>query len=274
MITADFHNHTSFSSDSTAPMEGQIRQAISLGFTRLCVTDHMDRHYPNPIDKGSFELEPDAYFDSLQTLRARYRGQIELLFGIEFGLRNEPHLKEEILNFYQNLEASYPFDFIIGSTHALHGADPASAEYWESATLKDGLRDYFQSIADNASWYPCFDVYGHLDYIVRYVPAEVKDYCYEDYRERIDQALLAILNAGKGIEVNTAGLKTLSYPHPKKEILMRYRELGGEIVTVGSDAHAPEFLGYQFNRAEEYLKECGFRYYTVFKDRKPIFEKL
>lgn len=273
MITADFHNHTEFSTDSDTPVQTSIERAVSMGLKKLCITDHMDRHYPeNP--EGIFEFEPDAYFKTLLAWKERFSDRIEVLIGIELGLRNETGLREEIRDFYDRLTADYPFDFVIGSTHVLNYTDPYLPSYWETRTLKDGLADYFQSITVNTGWYSCFDVYGHLDYILRYAPNGPKDYRCEDYADLIDEALKALIAAGKGIEVNTAGLKSLSFPHPKQEILRRYRELGGEIVTIGSDAHKPEYLGFRFDEAAEYLKECGFRYYTTFRKRKPVFELL
>lgn len=273
MITADFHNHTVFSADSQTPAREQAERAAAIGLKRLCITDHMDRHYPY-TSEGKFEFDPDAYFETLTKLKEEYRDRIELLIGIELGLRNEPGIKEEIRNFYNELTDKYPFDFVIGSTHVLDYMDPYQSGYWQTHTLQSGLADYFKSIAANTAWYSCFDVYGHLDYILRYAPDGSKDYLYSDYCNLIEEALKTVIAAGKGIEVNTSGLKMLSFPHPKPEILKRYRELGGEIVTVGSDAHKPQFLGYEFGKAAEYLKECGFRYYTVFRKRKPEFETL
>ncbi len=273
MITADFHNHTEFSSDSHTPAEEQVRAAVKAGLKQLCITDHMDRNYPNPSE-GTFEFDPVRYFDSLMVLKNRYLSQIELLIGIELGLRSEPEIKSEIRDDYNALVSEYPFDFVIGSSHVVEDCDPYLPEYWEKRSLHGGLFEYFESIAENAEWYSCFDVYGHLDYILRYAPGPVRDYRYEDFRDITDRALRALIHAGKGIELNTAGLRSLSYPHPKKELLLRYRELGGEIITVGSDAHTPDLLCYEFGRAEEYLKECGFRYYTIFRNRRPVMQKL
>ena len=273
MITADFHNHTEFSSDSHTPAEEHIRHAIRAGLKQLCITDHMDRHYPD-TSEGLFEFDPVRYFDTLTTLKERYQSRIELLFGIELGLRSEPEIRPEIRDFYNALVTDYPFDFVIGSTHVIRYLDPYLATYWETRSLHDGLSEYFESIAENAAWYSCFDVYGHLDYILRYAPDGTRDYRYEDYRDIADLALHNLVYAGKGIEINTSGLRSLPYPHPKKELLIRYRELGGEIITIGSDAHTPDLLGFEFRKAEVYLKECGFHYYTIFRGRKPVMERL
>ena len=99
--------------------------------------------------------------------------------------------------------------------------------------------------------------------------------CLLSYRDIIDLILKNLIEKGVGIECNTAGFKYgLGHPHPTEEILGRYRELGGEIITLGSDAHSPEHLGFAFEKAADILKNCGYRYYTIFENRKPNFLKL
>lgn len=96
-----------------------------------------------------------------------------------------------------------------------------------------------------------------------------------NYYDYIDTALRMLIEKGKGIEINTAGLKYgLKYPNPCPDILKRYRELGGEIITTGSDAHQTEYVAHRFDVIEDMLKGAGFGYYTVFERRKPVFIKL
>ena len=121
----------------------------------------------------------------------------------------------------------------------------------------------------------CFDSYGHLDYVVRYGPARNLNYSYEAYQDLIDPILKTLIEKGKGLECNTGGLRYgLGHPNPCEDILRRYRQLGGEILTIGSDAHSPEQVGYGFQTASRLLAACGFRYYTVFHRRKPEFLPL
>lgn len=272
MIIADYHVHSDFSGDSQAPMELMIEQAIRLGLKRLCFTDHMDYNYPHKGDI-SFVFDPEEYTLRLTKLKELYANQIELLTGIELGL--QPQVKEE----FTQLMQKYSFDFAIGSTHVLEYIDPYFPEFWVNRTKEEGLRAYFQAIIDNCKRFQnLFQVCGHLDYIIRYVPTsdgKKADYSYADYKDLLDELLLTILSCGKGIEVNTAGLKYgLGYPHPKTEILRRYRELGGELITIGSDAHKPEHLCYDFALVPELLKSLGYTYYATFVGGKPIYEKL
>ena len=116
---------------------------------------------------------------------------------------------------------------------------------------------------------------GHLDYVVRYGKEREKQYSYKKYADLIDEILRTVINKGKGIELNMAGLKYgLPFAHPHPDVLKRYKELGGEIITVGADGHKPEHIAYDYEKVSEILKSCGFRYYTEFSERKPVFLEL
>jgi histidinol-phosphatase (PHP family) len=253
-------------------MEQMIERAIQLGLKRLCFTDHMDYDYPHKGDI-SFVFDPEEYTKKLTEMKVKYHGKLEILTGIELGL--QPQVMEE----FNKLMQEYRFDFAIGSSHVLDYIDPYFPQFWENRTREEGIRAYFQSIIDNCKQFQkFFHIYGHLDYIIRYAPTPEgtkSDYSYADYADLLDEVLKTILSCGKGIEVNTAGLKYgLGYPHPKKEVLKRYRELGGELITIGSDAHKPEHLCYDFQLVPELLKSLGYQYYATFVDGKPIYEKL
>lgn len=271
MITADFHVHSVFSSDGKAGMEDMINQALKLGLKTLCFTDHMDIDYPK-IYGPDFEFDVEAYFKTTESLKEKYRSQIEILTGIELGL--QLHVTDSM----DRLINSYPFDFIIGSVHVVDRMDPYYPHYWENKSEKEGIYNCFKTIKECCEFYRGFHVCGHIDYIVRYAPgskSQYKEYSYLDYADIIDEILKTLLEHQKGIEINTSGYKYgLGHPHPKTEILKRYKELGGEIITVGSDAHMPEHLCYEFDRAETLLEELGFKYYTVYREGKPVMIKL
>lgn len=268
MINADYHCHTSFSSDSTSSLESMIEQAIKLGLTRLCITDHMDYDFPAQYELP-FVFDPEEYFKTLTDAREKYKGQIQLLIGIECGLR--PYLNHR----YKELLAKYDFDFVIGSSHLVGDQDPYHKEYWDGISEDDGIRNYFQTIIDNVVSGADFDVYGHLDYVVRYGPTKNENYPYEKFKDIIDELLTVIIKAGKGIEVNTAGYKYgLGHAHPQEDVIRRYLELGGKVITIGSDGHKPEHLAYDFDQAREMLLGLGVTHYTVFEKRKPIFVPL
>lgn len=266
-MISDYHLHSNFSGDSEALPEEMIQQAISLGMKSMCFTDHFDMDYPDEPDLFLFDL--DTYFEKLSFLKEKYRSIIQLHIGLELGLQK--HLQAEC----QKIVKSCPFDFVIGSSHVVNHKDPYYPSYFEGRKEEDCYLEYFQSILDNLSVFQDFDVYGHIDYIVRYGPNKNKNYSYEKYQDILDCILKTCISYGIGLELNTGGLAYgLGHPNPHPDILKRYRQLGGEIITVGSDAHSPKRLAYEFQTVHQLLIDCGFQYYTVFKERKPEFIKL
>ena len=130
--------------------------------------------------------------------------------------------------------------------------------------------EYFSSILENIRAFDDFDVYGHLDYVVRYSPSRGVSYDYTQYADLIDEILKLLIKKEKALRSIPQGFKYgLSHPKPTEGIIARYRKLGGELVTIGADAHAPEHVAYDFQKVSDILKSAGFSYYTVFSDRKP-----
>ena len=269
-ILTDYHTHSHFSGDCDTPIENMIAKAISLGMTHLCFTEHLDLDYP--VREGEcldFSLATDEYRNRFLSLKEKHQKDIELLWGVELGLQN--HIFSDLHEYVQQ----QPFDFIIASSHLCNGGDPYYPDFFEGRREDDVYKEYFSSILENVKNFSDYDVYGHLDYIVRYGPNKDARYSYEKYRDIFDSLLKVIIEKGKGIELNTGGIKYgLKDLHPATSILKRYKELGGEIITIGSDAHNPENLLHHFSRAESVLKECGFEYYTIFKERIPQFIHL
>lgn len=270
-IIADYHLHSSFSGDSDTPMEKMILQGIQLGLDKMCFTEHNDFDYP-PNEKdteNTFLLNADSYLYDCVKLRDKYADKIQILFGVEIGL--QPHLSRQNAAFAK----AHEYDFIIASSHICNGKDPYYPAFFYGRSPEDAFLEYFESILDNLNTYSNFDVYGHLDYVVRYSPTKDQSYSYETFSDLFDKILTKLIDMGKGIEINTAGLsKGLRDAHPCRGIIRRYRELGGEIITPGSDAHAPGQIASDFDRAAEILKDCGFQYYTTFEKRSPSFHKL
>ena len=263
----DFHLHSSFSTDSNAPMEKMVLQGIELGLPAMCFTEHMDLDFPS--EEPEFLVDLPAYKSRFLELKEKYKDKIELYFGLELGL--QPHLKEEL----PALSNSETFDFIIGSTHVVDHMDPYEKTFYQGRTEKESYRRYFEVLLENLKLFSCFDSCGHIDYVVRYGPNKNRDYTYEKYQDLLEEILKILVTKGISLECNTAGFKYgLGHPNPTEKILTRYRELGGELLTLGSDAHAPEHIAYDFSRAGQLLKACGFQYYTVFKNRKPVFLPL
>jgi len=270
-ITSDYHLHSSFSGDSKTPMEDMILHAIELGLKSICFTEHMDFDYPitPTTPKDYFTINTDSYLYELIKMKEKYTKQISVLFGIELGL--QPHLAKENAKYIKE----YDFDFVIASSHLCNREDVYLSSFYEGKSDNEAYREYFESILENIRKFTNFDVYGHLDYVVRYGRNKDNDYFYEDYSDVFEAILKLLIDKEKGIEINTGGIKKdLKELHPATKIIKRYRELGGEIITVGSDSHTCSDMCQGFDWAAEVLKECGFRYYAVFEKRVASFMPL
>ena len=268
-ILWDCHMHSSFSADSDTPMEVMIHRAVETGLQGITFTEHLDPDYPVTPDNLDFSLDIPAYKEKLAELSDIYKDKIQVRFGIELGL--QMHLGE----YFDSLLSQTPFDFVIGSSHLVHGYDPYYPEFFEGRKEFLCYMEYFESILENLHAFSEMDVYGHIDYIVRYGPNQNKYYTYERYQDILDEILRTVIARGRGIELNTGGFHYgLGEPNPCRAVIRRYRELGGEIITIGADAHGPEKIAYDFDKAAAILADCGFKYYTVFQNRKPEFVKL
>ena len=278
-ILSDSHIHSDFSADSFSPMEDMADKACRLGLSSICFTEHMDYDFP-PEDGREFVFDIPKYLKRIAVLREKYNN-LKIRQGIELGLK--PMLAPRL----NKLTSNYPFDFVIGSTHLVDEKDPYYISFWDGISEKQGICSYYEITHKNILSDTDFDVYGHIDYILRYTPAmrqlvkdnkdteQYYDECILNTGEIISEILKKLIENGKGIEVNSSGLKYgLGYPHPHTWILKRYRELGGEIITIGSDAHSPDYIAYSFNDIYKILLDCGFSYYTIYEDRKPCFIKL
>lgn len=266
-MTADYHLHSSFSGDSETPAESTVKAGIRKGLSLLCMTEHLDLDYP--YKDVNFALDAEAYFQEIHRLQTAYRNQIEIRIGAELGL--QPHLGQA----YRNWLSGKSFDFLIGSTHLVDGFDPYYPDFWNSYDAVSGINRYLDVTLQNIQAFDDFDVYGHIDYIIRYIPGGNRTFSYVVHADQVDSILKLLIGKGKGIEINTGGYKAgLSEPNPCHDVLRRYRELGGEIITMGSDAHTPEYVAYRFADAKAVLRECGFRYFTVFRERKAEFVLL
>lgn len=265
-MRADVHMHCGFSNDSETRPEDMVESAIAKGLSVICFTDHYDKDNLDWGDEAIFDVE--SYFQKMIELQEEYRDQIDIRIGAEIGM--QPYLAE----YYQNFIAQHPFDFVIGSVHSVLEHDVA-LDFFQKHSDPEGFKIYFEEMLQDVQKIKSYDVLGHLDYIVRYSNQGSKGFDLNDYMDIIEEILKQVIAHGKGIEMNMSGLKYgLGAPHPQPEIIKRYRELGGEIITVGADGHIPEHIAYDYHLADDILKSCGFKYYTEFKGRKPLFVKI
>ena len=291
MMFADYHIHTYYSDDSTYPMEQVVKDAISKGITYLCFTDHVDYGIKEDADKltpeqrqelnlkiqhpnvPQYNVDYPAYVAEYQDLKEKYADKINLKLGMEFGL--QIHTIPQ----YQKLFNSYPFDFIIMSCHQVENKEFWTQEFQQGRSQDEYNQRYYDEILEQVKNYHDYSVLGHLDLIARYDKTGV--YPFAKIQDKIAEILKIVIADGKGIELNTSSVRYKIHnaqgEHeltPSKEILALYKELGGRIITTGSDSHKPEHLGAYIAEQSQELKKLGFKEICTFEKMQPIFHKL
>jgi len=265
----DCHLHSSFSSDSTMDTEIACETSIKLGLEGIAFTDHYDYDYPGFEDE--FNIDFEQYSKKLEFLRTKYFEHLKILKGIEVGY--QPHAIEKTNQIVNSLD----FDFVIGSVHIIDGFDPyENDDFFRGKSKHEAYIRYLEEIYASVSEFNNFDVIGHIGYIRRYGHYNDRSLRYCDYNDLLEMIFKKVIQNGKGIEINSSGFKSelLNSPMPDFDLIKRYKELGGEIICVGSDAHAPEHIALNFGCIYDRLKEMGFRYTTHFENRVAVFDLL
>lgn len=269
MIGSDSHLHSTYSTDGSSTITEIANQAINANLTSITITDHFDYDHPDLGERGLIDIH--RYLSAIQKANEQFSGALVIKAGLELGFQD--HLIER----NDALASAFPFDFIIGSVHNVNGADLGGprAAFFQDKTMHEAREAYLSSILYFAKRSRSFDVVAHIDYIVRYGNPERIPLLHGDHADLLDDLFRTLIERGKGIEINTSGLRyRLDYPHPHATILKRYRELGGEIITVGSDAHKAADVAFGFGETESLLISLGFSHYCVFSNRKPEFIPL
>lgn len=283
-MLADYHVHTEFSDDSVYPMEQVVKDGILLGLDEICFTDHVDygikRDWDDPrgmlYRKGGVgepeqmplaNVDYPCYYDSFCKLQEKYAEKISLKLGLEFGMQ------AHTIDKYETLFAKYPFDFIILSVHEVEDKEFWTQDFQKGRTQKEYNERYYEELLYLVQHYHNYSVLGHMDLITRYDEAGI--YPFEKLKPLITKILEIVIADGKGIEVNTSshryGLKDLT---PSRDILKLYHELGGRIITIGSDSHKPAHLGAYIEETKQELKALGFSEICTFEQMRPIYHRL
>ena len=235
-------------------------------FTVKMMMNNLRDHYDMDYSTGEFQLDTPAYAAKIRELQEKYRDRIDIRFGVELGL--QLHLKERMEEYVN----AWPFDYVIGSMHVIDGKDPYYEDAFPDWTAEELYRAYFRATAENIRFFHNFQTLGHLDYVVRYCREKGKDYSYRAFAGEIDTILKELIQYDIALEINTGGYKAgLGVPNPTPDVIRRYRELGGEKITFGADAHKPEHIAFHFADAAAIAQEAGFRYYVRFKEKKPEY---
>ena len=273
-MLADYHIHSTFSDDSRYPLENICDDAIRQNLDEICITDHVDYgvkpdHDPadpawRPAGARAMNVDYARYFPALAAARERVASELTVRTGLEFGVQTHT-----IDAFNALFEAhATELDFIILSIHQVGNEEFWNGEFLQNRTQQEYNDAYYEELLRVVERFSHYSVLGHLDLIKRYDPAGI--YPFERNRDVIAEILKRVIADGKGIEVNTScfryGLPDLS---PSTEILELYRDLGGRIITIGSDTHAPEHLGAYLNRVRKRLAAMGFTELTAFEHMEP-----
>ena len=283
-MRADYHVHTEFSDDSDYEMEEVVKDAIRIGLDEICFTDHVDYGIKKDWDEPGEMIyrkggagEPDEmplanvhypiYYETIREMQALYGDRIRLKLGLEFGM--QAHTIEK----YEKLFARFPFDFIILSVHEIEDKEFWTQEFQQDRTQLEYNERYYEELLYLVQNYHNYSVLGHMDLITRYDNAGV--YPFEKLRPILTKILRTVIDDGKGIEVNTSshryGLADLT---PSRDILKLYWELGGRILTIGSDSHKPEQLGAFIDETKVELKKLGFKEFCTFDRMRPVYYLL
>lgn len=257
----DFHIHSEYSVDSNSSMEDLVIAAIKNNLKSICFTDHVD--FNSTKQNIDFVFRTSDYFRNVNQVKYKYKKDIEILAGVEIGM--QPHLFDKYNRFLENNH----FDFVLMAIHSVNKIDIHGEKFTKDKDPIDAITEYYNDIYACIEGFNNFDILAHIDYIDRYFDNYNSMPKLDEYLPLVEKILKLIIKNGKGIEVNTSGIRYgLDYFHPKKSILKLYKDLGGEIITIGSDAHSIENVGHCYKTAERMLRDLGFKYIHIFKDRK------
>lgn len=259
----DFHIHSRVSFDGRDRGLDLALAAATAGLREICFTDHLDYDPMGTIADMAFDTaDYNSEYEGLSVPGLKIR------LGVEFGMT--PDNREQ---FHRDLKRR-DFDFVLGSVHFTDGLDVFFSEYWMGKTVFEAERRYLEETLRCVESHDDFDVLAHLNFVSK-SPAHPapRPLPYADHREIVDEILKALVRKGKGMEMNTSGIDRRAGFLPTEEIIRRFHELGGQIVTVGSDAHRCERVGQYIPEACGLLRDI-FGYVCTFENRQPVFHKL
>ena len=259
----DFHMHSAVSFDGRSPVDEMVRAAAAAGLKEICFTDHLD--YDPLAAEQTLVFDTQVYNDTYNDL---WHPDMKIRHGMEFGMLpdNQDTMRADLQR--------RPFDFVLGSVHFVENVDIYYPPFWEGKTMEQAERRFLEQTLACVKAHDDIDVLAHLTYASKAGNNPThRPIVYETYRELIDEILRTLAQKGKGLEVNTSGMDLCGVYLPTAEYLRRFKELGGQIVTVGSDAHNTTRVGQYCWEACQLVQEI-FGYVCTFADRKPIFHKL
>jgi histidinol-phosphatase (PHP family) len=265
-------------------MEKQIERAIALGIGEICFTDHVDYGIKKDWTEDTLEwrggdgvgtdhsdMQPlanvnyDEYFGKILRMKRLYGDQIVIRSGLEFGIQRHtiPDYERLIKTYGQKL------DFILLSIHQVDNKEFWTGNFMKGKTQDEYNREYYEEMLYAVNHFDDFDVLSHVDLISRYDLQGA--YPFSKIQDILTDIFKCVIQKGKGIEINTSSWHyNLPDTTPSRDILRLYRSLGGEMITIGSDAHTPEYIGDHMENAMQILKELGFQAFYTYERHRPV----
>lgn len=260
----DTHTHSDFSHDGVPSLETLVNEAVSRGLKYLAVTDHCDKDcIALPGFDWVRQIDLSSRKAAMSELKQKYADKIYLADSLEYGYAPQADA------LYLEVQDSYPTDYVINSVHIVEGVDVYFREYFEQRSKQRAYTAYLEAVRASVDAPYRYDAIGHLGYIARCSIYQDKHLYYSDFSDLIDDILKAVIQKGKALEINTSSKGTKCDLFHDTTILKRYSELGGELITLGSDAHSPERLCADFREASQAALSCGFRYAFIYKNHTP-----
>lgn len=268
-IMIDTHTHCIHSHDSKERPRKMIERAIELGMEYLAITDHYDGELTLLPEFAYIpQIDLKKHFKQLRALKEKFKGKIDVGVGIECGYMKEAN------DLYLNTLKDQDIDITINSVHTVEYEDCYMKSYFDKRTKFEAYDAYLKAVRESLDCPYHYDSVGHIGYVVRKSVYPDKTLYYKDHADLIDDILRTMITKGKALEINSQSKGTGLDFLPSKEIVERYKELGGELLTFGSDAHMIERIGDKYSLAAEYLKSIGFRYVFKYLSRKPVAVRL
>lgn len=265
MYWSDYHLHTHFSADSQELMKNHIAVAEAKGIQEICFTDHFEYELP---DWGpEWACDVDGIFAEIDALPS---SPVRIKKGVEMGLR----LGDDSVQKTVDALSSHDFDFVIASIHFIDGKDVYYPSFFEGKTKSEAFATYLENILGALQQTDYYSTVGHIDFPSKGCPLPNAALQYEDAPDLLDSLFRHVHEHGKMIEINTSILKVPAARPRDEKLWRRYVELGNETVTMGSDSHTAEFLGYQFEETRDFLQSVGVKYVATFDKMEPTFHAL
>lgn len=260
-MLVDFHMHTAASEDSDAPAQAMCEAALKKGLAAVAITDHVEmRRY----HEDGYDMAATQSWDASGEMAHLFDGRLRVARGVELG---QPlyNLAES-----ERLLREHDYDFVLGSQHQLEdGLDLYFYDYTQ-VDVTETMTRYFDAVGQMVQWGK-FHSLAHLTYPFRYIPLDKRPADYAAWQDQIDIILKTLADKGLALEINTSGLRNpnLRTTHPDFPIIKRFRELGGEYITVGADAHIPADVGAHIPEALTLAHRAGFAYIAVYFSGRP-----